>query len=86
MKRKYLSLVVLFLIQLVNAQNTVLESISELENITQATVSINKNLKIPGFIKFPINKPYILKGNSLKEKVTNFLNINKSIYAIENIS
>ena len=46
MKRKYLSLVVFFLIQLVNAQNTVLESISELENITQATVSINKNLKI----------------------------------------
>ena len=86
MKRKYLSLVVLFLIQLVNAQNTVLESISKLENITQATVSINKNLKIPGFIKFPINKPYILKGNSLEEKVTNFLNINKSIYAIENIS
>lgn len=86
MKRKYLSLVVLFLIQFINAQNTVLESISELENITQATVSINKNLKIPGFIKFPINKPYILEGNSLEEKATNFLNINKSIYAIENIS
>ncbi|MCF7561162.1 M4 family metallopeptidase [Sabulilitoribacter multivorans] len=61
------------------------KAINDLKKTTQANISINKNLNIPSFIKFPISKPLQLSGKTLKEKVNNFLANNKSIYAIQTI-
>jgi Zn-dependent metalloprotease len=60
--------------------------ISSFKNKTQAVISINKNLKIPSFVKFPINKPLSLKGNTIEQKVNDFLNTNKSMYAIKDVN
>jgi bacillolysin len=87
MKRKTTLTFALFLsIHLGYAQSKIENSINKLKNSTQATISLNKNLNVPAFIKFPINKPYAIKGNSIEEKVSNFLNSNKSIYAIEDVN
>ena len=70
----------------INAQNRTIMSIEALKNVTKATVSLNKNMNVPGFIKFPITNPYITTGNTIEKKVENFLSQYKSIYAIENIN
>ena len=86
MKKKYLVLfVILFSIQLTTGQKSIQKSIEHLKSETKATIRFNKNLKVPGFIKFPINQPYVIKGKSLKAKVNAFLEENKSIYAITNV-
>jgi bacillolysin len=60
--------------------------IDDFKNFTQAEITLNKNLGIPSFIKFPLNQPLTLNGNSLKDKVDYFLKTNKNIYAIENVN
>ena len=67
------------------AQESTQKSISTFQKNTQAIISLNKNLGVPAFIKFPINKPFALTGKSLKDKVNNFLQNNKSIYAIDKV-
>ena len=37
-------------------------------------------------LKLKMEKLIKLSGNTLKEKVDNFLNVNKSVYAIENVN
>ena len=87
MKGKIILIIaVLFSMHYIYAQNNTIKSIEILQNITKATISFNKNLNVPGFIKFPITKPYITTGNTIEKKVDNFLSQYKSIYAIENIN
>jgi len=61
------------------------KTINSFINETQAIITINKNLKVPGFIKLPVNKALSVQGSSVKEKTYNFLIQNKGIYAIQNI-
>jgi Zn-dependent metalloprotease len=68
------------------SQENTKKAINDFEKKSQAKISFNKNLKTPGFIKFPINNPLKLSGKNLEEKVTKFLIANKSIYAIVNVN
>jgi Zn-dependent metalloprotease len=87
MKRFTLLLFTIFLLPLiVKSQENTQKAINAFQKTSDAKISLNKNLNIPNFISFPVNKPYTLKGNSLKEKVNDFLVKNKSIYAIENVN
>lgn len=87
MKKTYFLVFPLFFFSLaISAQENIQKSIDNFKKSTQVKITINKNLGIPSFVKFPVNKPMYLSGNSLKEKVDNFLNTNKSIYGIENIN
>ena len=87
MKKTYIILLASLLVSLaVIAQENTQKSIDNFKKSTQAKITINKNLGIPSFVKFPVNKPLSLSGNGIKEKVDNFLNVNKSVYAIENVN
>ncbi len=87
MRKTYLLVFGLFFVVLsLNAQENTQKAIDNFKKSTQAKITINKNLGIPSFVKFPVNKPLYLNGNSLKEKVDNFLETNKSIFAIENVN
>jgi len=69
----------------VDAQDKTKKSIDDFQKTTKAKITINKNLGIPNFVKFPVNKPLVLSGNKLKDKVDGFLATNKIIYAIDNV-
>ena len=84
-KATLISFSLIFVITLARAQDNSQIALDDLQRSTQAKVSLNKNLGTPSFIKFPANKPLTLNGNSLKEKVNNFLLRNKAIYGIEKI-
>lgn len=81
-----LSLVLILTTLFATSQESTKKAIDNFKKSTSATISINKNLDNPSFVKFPISKPYALKGNNLKEKVNGFLTQNKTIYAIENVA
>ena len=85
MKKITLS-IVFFMFSLMATSQNITDIISSFKNKTQAGISINKNLKTPSFVKFPINKPLSLKGNTIEQKVNDFLNTNKSMYAIEDVN
>ena len=68
------------------AQVIDLKYIDNFEKTTQGKITINKNLGVPSFIKFPANKPLDLNGSGLKEKTHFFLNSNKEIYPISNLN
>ena len=67
-----------------NAQSTTKTAIQNFQETTQATISFNKNLTTPGFVKFPITKPFITSGFTIEKKVNSFLSEYKAMYAIEN--
>ncbi len=87
MKKIYLLLIGLFFFAFVTkAQDNTQKSIDNFKKSTQAKITINKNLGIPSYVKFPVNQPLVVSGNNIKEKVDNFLEANKSIYAIDNVN
>ncbi|MCF8272333.1 MAG: M4 family metallopeptidase [Flavobacteriaceae bacterium] len=85
-KTTLITLTLLFTSLFVISQESTKKSIDNFKKNTQANISINKNLNIPSFIKFPNNKPLVLNGNTIKNKVDNFLIANKNMYAIKNVS
>jgi len=84
-KTTLLSIGLLFITYLSSAQDNTKKSIEDFQKKTKAKISINQNSGIPSFVKFPADKPLVLNGNKLKDKVDHFLATNKSIYAIENV-
>jgi len=87
MKKNYVSLIVLlFAIHILQAQDPASKATANLQATTQAVVTFNKNLRTPGFIQFPILTPQRLTGNTIKEKVHNFLNTYKAIYTITDVN
>ena len=84
-KKTILTIYYMLTICVASSQENVQKSIDDFQKTTKAAISLNKSLNIPDFIKFPINKPYNLKGNSLKQKVNSFFNEYKAIYAIKDV-
>lgn len=83
MKKTTLLLIGLVFVSLcATSQENTQKAINDFAKKSQAKISFNKNLETPNFIKFPLNKAYTLAGKSLKEKASNFLSQNKSMYAI----
>lgn len=70
---------------LVNSQTSE-EAINDLKQQTDAIVTINNNSKIVEFIRFPLENPLVLQGNTLQEKTITFLNQYKSIYNLTSIN
>jgi Zn-dependent metalloprotease len=68
------------------AQENTQKAINTFAKKSQAKISFNKNLETPNFIKFPLNKAFVLSGVTLDEKVNTFLSENKAIYAIKDIN
>lgn len=62
-----------------NSQNS-REAIQLLEQQTSAKVTINENFGIAEFVKFPLERPLDLQGNSVQEKSISFLTQHKAIY------
>lgn len=62
-----------------HAQNSK-DSIKNLESTTGAVVTINENLNIAEFIRFPHDRALILNGLTLPEKVFSFLETYKAIF------
>ena len=85
MKKNTLLYIGLFLIGLSSYSQELNTVINSFKNETQAIITLNKNLKTPGFIKLPFDKAISVQGKSIKEKVFNFLLQNKGIYAIQSI-
>lgn len=86
MSKNYIIIfLLLFTIHNSLAQESTLKAMDQLQAISQANVTYNKNLRTPGFVKFPIQRPFSLKGKTIKDKVHNFLGTYKSIYAITDI-
>ncbi|MFT5603009.1 MAG: bacillolysin [Flavobacteriales bacterium] len=83
--KKILAVIAFLLGNLLHAQNSQ-ETINTLKTQTGATVTINENHNIAKFVKFPFDRPLSLQGNSLQDKVNNFLNQYKSIYNLTSIS
>ncbi|AUC80865.1 M4 family metallopeptidase [Lacinutrix sp. Bg11-31] len=67
------------------AQNTE-RAIENFKQKTNASVTINKDSKVPEFIRFSNNNPLDLIGSSVAEKAFSFLNENKELYKIEDVS
>ena len=66
MKKTYIILLASLLVSLaVIAQENTQKSIDNFKKSTQAKITINKNLGIPSFVKFPVNKPLSLSGNGI---------------------
>lgn len=61
------------------------KALNDFQSKTQATITFNKNLEAPGFIKFPLNKELYVAGKTVKEKAHNFLLENKTVYGISNL-
>ena len=89
MKKKYflkkLPLLVLLLCITSNLFSQT-KSIEDLKSETYAKITLNQDLGVPNFIKFPVNQPLRLNGVTLQQKVQTFLSSYKSIYGITNIS
>lgn len=86
MKKNILLLFAIFLTHsVIFSQENIQKSINDFKKTSNADIHLNRNLKVPEFIKFPLNKPYVLRGENLKAKVDAFLEANKSIYAIKNV-
>lgn len=64
-----------------NAQSS-RQAIQILEQQTDAKVTINENFGIAEFIKFPLERPLELQGNSVQEKSISFLTQHKAIYSL----
>ena len=60
------------------------DSIKKLEQSSEASVTINE-FDIAEFVKFKIEKPLKLKGNSIDEKAISFLDEYKGIFSIKSI-
>ena len=82
---KSLFLVCFFFSTFSQAQN-IEKAIEIFQQKTKATITINKDSKVPEFIKFSNDNSLSLNGNSIAEKAFSFLNENKSIYKIEDVS
>lgn len=82
---RYLVVMSLFFSVMTQAQNTT-TAINAFEQKTKASVTINQDSNVPEFIKFSNDNPLNLKGNTITEKTFDFLNSNKSIYGIDDIS
>ena len=67
------------------AQNTE-RAIEAFQQKTKASITINKNSKVPEFIKFSNNNLLKLNGSSVSEKAFSFLNENKSIFNVEDVN
>ncbi len=85
MKKITLLTLSLLFIGLISHSQTLSRSQTLFQNKTKATITINKNLEVPGFIKFPSHS-LKLQGNTVKQKAHNFLTENQDIYAIENLN
>ena len=59
------------------------KAISEFQNKTQATITVNENYGTPEFVRFPLNNALRLQGQTPYEKVLNYLEDNKSVYNID---
>lgn len=67
-----------------NAQNS-REAIQILEQQTDAKVTINENFGIAEFVKFQLERPLTLQGNTVQVKTTSFLTEHKAIYNLNSI-
>ena len=67
------------------AQNTE-RAIENFKQKTNASITINKDSKVPEFIKFSNNNALKLSGGSLTEKAFSFLEINKGLYNIDEVN
>ena len=72
-----------FSVSLASAQSAI-NTINQLKNNTQATVTLNSSTGFVEFVKFPIHQPLALEGNSLQEKASLFLERYSEIYNIKN--
>ena len=69
-----------FLISIsLSAQNSK-EAIKNLEDATNAIVTINESLDIAEFIRFPHDNALVLSGSNLEEKVFSFLETYKAVF------
>ena len=84
MKKTILFLLLAFFALFANAQNTT-ERIKQFKEKTNAKITISPIFGIPDFIRFSSQNAIELQGNTLKEKVTDFLNSNKEIFKIKSI-
>ncbi|WP_452223154.1 M4 family metallopeptidase [Lacinutrix chionoecetis] len=69
----------------VQAQTTN-KAITTFQKKTNANITINKDTQVPEFIKFPNANALKLNGNTVADKAFSFLNTNKAIYKIEDVS
>ena len=84
MKKAIFPLIVL-ITTITFAQNTQ-KAINELQNKTQAKVTINNSYGIADFVQLPLNKALEIKGATLQQKVVAFLESNKAIFNIKSIA
>ena len=62
-----------------------LEKKREFVEKTKAEILLENNTERVEFIKFPVERPLSVNGNSTKSKAINFLEENKSIYSLQSI-
>ncbi len=85
MKKILLLLMGIFMSSTIGFSQNIQRAISELQNKTNAKVTINDNTGTAEFVKFPINNSLKLDGNTLKEKATQYLQNYRGIYSLDNV-
>lgn len=84
MKKITLLLVGFVLFSSLAYSQTMQKAIQNLEKQTNAKITVNSN-GVAEFIKFPASNPLVLSGQTLQEKVTSFLEVNKDLFPFETI-
>ncbi|WP_452222423.1 M4 family metallopeptidase [Lacinutrix salivirga] len=82
-KITYLCAFTLLFVTSIFAQSNA-KTIERFYNKTKATISFNETNTTINFIKFPNQNPFESNGNSLKDKVSNFLDTNASLFKMPN--
>lgn len=85
MKKTIFPLIVFSIITTITfAQNTQ-KAINELQNKTQAKITINDSYGIADFVQFPLDNALKIKGATLQQKVVAFLESNKAIFRMKSV-
>lgn len=86
MKKTILFVFSVLLLNLVAFAQAVQQSVDDLSTKTNAVITINKNLGIAEFVKFPHTNPLDLVGNTVYDKTMSFLGIYKGIFDLNTVN